>query len=91
MIPRSKFDIMKDILVEAGPRGLKNPEKIDGAYKLNIMEGTCLSFSLLQKYLTQLKDFSLIKQEMNRKFKTTDKGLEFLEHYHGLQECLKKD
>lgn len=90
MSPRSRLEIMKDILVEAAPRGEKNPEAIDGAYKFNLMGAACLSFSLLSRYLKDLMP-EFLQREEDGKFKTIEKGLEFLETYHEIQECLKKD
>lgn len=71
---RSKLDITADILTIA----TRNPKKTQIMYQAN------LSFKVLQKYLAELNDASLIcYQNGNQCYGLTDKGRQFLEEYKG--------
>jgi predicted transcriptional regulator len=82
---RGRLDIMAHILNEA----------VDGAKKTRIMYRCNLSFKQLQVYLKYLKKKGFLetmnKKEKSREsivFKTTKKGLAFLEAYQNLKELI---
>jgi predicted transcriptional regulator len=71
-IYRSKLDIIADILNVAS----RNPKKTQIMYQAN------LSFRVLQKYLVEVKDASLVCfEDETQCYALTPKGREFLENY----------
>ena len=65
-----------------------------GAIKIRIMYGASLSFSQLGDYLSFLLDANLLKvaENPNRSlYKTTKKGLRYLQCYMEIGELLKKE
>ncbi len=64
-----------------------------GTLKTQIMYGASLSFAQLNEYLSFLLDANLLKvvDNPNRSlYKTTNKGLKYLQHYMEIEELLKK-
>lgn len=81
---RGRLSIIADILDVA---------KI-GALKTRIMYGASLSFSQLSDYLSFLLDANLLKIVDNPKrslYKTTNKGLQYLQSYMEIGELMKKE
>jgi len=65
-----------------------------GAIKTRIMYGASLSFAQLSDYLSFLLDAGLLKTVETAKktiYKTTNKGLLYLQSYMEIEEMLKKD
>ena len=65
-----------------------------GAIKTRIMYGASLSFSQLNDYLSFLLDMNLLRAVENPKrtiYKTTNKGLQYLQSYMEIGELLKKE
>ena len=91
---RSKFHIMKDILIVAAPKGIENKEiedNIHGASKTYIMNACGLSFRQRNEYLSFLKDIKLLeKDKYFELYVTTEKGLAFLESFNEIQEFSTK-
>jgi predicted transcriptional regulator len=74
---RSSVEICADILIVAK----KGAKKSHIVYKAN------LNFKLLDKYLERLQDSDMIAGPMaNNLFKTTEKGLEYLNHFRELRD-----
>jgi predicted transcriptional regulator len=73
---RSSIDIVRDLLATAK----------SGIRKTRLMTAVDISHQMMNKYLHSLKGRGLIQEELHtdgaRIFKTTDKGLEFLDIYH---------
>jgi predicted transcriptional regulator len=88
MVNRGRFSIIKDILIEAAPKGEKDEDVLNGSLKTYIMGEVGLSYKQLKNYLEDLIKKNLLKEE-SRWFITTQKGLEYLEHYHKLQQLAK--
>jgi predicted transcriptional regulator len=66
---------------------------LEGALKTQVMYKANLSFAQLQQYLSLLLDLNLLElTESNKKalYKTTIKGMRFLESYKQIQELLEK-
>jgi len=81
---RSRLSIIADMLDVARR----------GALKTQIMYGASLSFSQLSDYLSFLLDANLLKivDNPNRSlYKTTKKGLQYLQSYMEIGELLKKE
>jgi len=81
---RGRLSIIADILDVA--RG--------GVLKTKIMYGASLSFSQLSDYLSCLLDANLLKVVDNPHkslYKTTKKGLQYLQSYMEIGELLKKE
>ena len=79
MVNRTRFDIMAEILSLC-----KQPQS-----KTKVMYKTNLSWKLLQKYLARLQSRGfLIVHHSPIKYVTTQKGLDFLEHWRELKELL---
>jgi predicted transcriptional regulator len=81
---RGRLSIIADILDVA---------KI-GAIKTRIMYGASLSFSQLEDYLSFLLSANLLKVVDNPRrplYKTTNKGLQYLQCYMEIGELLKKE
>lgn len=75
---RNKFDIMADVLSVASGR----------AKKTQIMYQANLSYSLLQKYLSEVRRFSFVVYERKaRCYVLTDKGKGFLQAYKEYSKC----
>jgi predicted transcriptional regulator len=81
---RSRLSIIADVLDVA--RG--------GVPKTKIMYGASLSFAQLKEYLPFLLDANLLEAVENpkkRSYKTTNKGLQYLQCYMEIGELLKKE
>ena len=77
---RNDVEISADILRVA----------MTGAKKSHIVYQTNLNFKLLDKYLELLTKNDLITSPSdNKTFKTTEKGLRYLDHFEGFQKYLK--
>jgi len=66
---------------------------LEGALKTQVMYKANLSFAQLQQYLSLLLDLKLLELTENNKkslYKTTIKGMRFLESYKQIQELLEK-
>jgi predicted transcriptional regulator len=58
--------------------------------KTQIMHKTNMSYSGMQKFLRHLLKFELLRpSDDSTKYITTEKGLEFIRRYAGLQDQLK--
>lgn len=77
---KSEFDTIAAILRVAGK----------GANKIEIMQQCNLNPLSLDKYLSALIDMGLLKVEQKSQvsYRTTDKGLQFLQTYHRLKWLL---
>jgi len=81
---RSDIDIMANILSEANT----------GTKKTRIMYRCNLSHSQLQVYLQVLRDLGFLASHSKKEgaklnyFKTTSKGLKFLDAYHALKSLM---
>ena len=81
---RSDIDIMTNILSEAN----KSTKKTRIMYRCN------LSYSQLQVYLDVLRDMGFLASHSKKEggklnyFKTTSKGLKFLDAYHALKNLM---
>ena len=75
---RSRMDIIADILSVAG----------DETKKTHIVYSANLNFARVGEYLQYLEDKGLI-ENMSRKYKTTEKGEEFLRTYQEMSERLR--
>ena len=75
---RSSLDIMARILEIA----------VNGAKKTHIVYGANLNFKLLQKYLEELERAGLILNGVQKGglIKTTEKGIQYLNHYRDLRK-----
>ncbi len=77
---RRKLDIIADILSVATV----------GARKTRIMYQANLSYNVLQKYITEIVEASLMSfQAQSRCYLTTEKGLDFLRTYKEYQKSSK--
>jgi predicted transcriptional regulator len=77
---RSRADIVGDILSITG----------EGALKTHIMYGAALSFAQLKEYLEMMLDRDLVKYSMaEREYKTTDRGLHYLQMYREAKHMLR--
>ncbi len=66
----------------------------EGALKTQIMYRANLSFAQLNEYLSLLLDLSLLETAETPErsiYKTTDKGLRYLQSYREIRELLKKE
>lgn len=59
-----------------------------GAKKTRIVYGANLNFKMLNEYITKLEEAGLITGSHNgdRLIHTTERGMEFLERFQGLEE-----
>jgi predicted transcriptional regulator len=59
-----------------------------GAKKTRIVYGANLNFKMLENYLTRLEKMGLVSRTNDKGYliRTTEKGNEFLQRFHGLQE-----
>jgi predicted transcriptional regulator len=81
---RSRLSILAEVL-DVAKRG---------AIKTRIMYGASLSFAQLSEYLSFLLDANLLEivESPNRTlYKTTNKGLLYLQSYMEIEELLKKE
>jgi predicted transcriptional regulator len=77
---RSRIDIVSQILEVAN----------GGATRTKIMYKAFLSYSQMKEYLTILTDNDLLSyDEVTRVFKTTEKGLRFLQTYNRIGDVMK--
>ena len=78
---RSNNDIINEIL-EAANGG--------GATKTKIMYQAFLSYAQLKEYLTELTESGLLNYDVDtRQFKTTEKGLRFLDTFNQISDIMK--
>ena len=66
---------------------------LEGALKTQVMYKANLSFAQLNQYLSLLLDLDLLELKKSSEravYKTTVKGMSFLESYKQIQELLKK-
>ena len=83
MTGRTKIDIMSQIL-EIANGGVST--------KIKLMSRANLSYVQLKGYLMTLSDKGLLIYDLNTNtFKTTEKGLRFLEIYNKLDEVMSKE
>ncbi len=67
---------------------------LEGVLKTQVMYKANLSFAQLNEYLTLMMDLDLLQLSRNSErnvYKTTTKGLRFLESYKKIQELLRKE
>ncbi len=77
---RSRTDIMSQIL-EAAAQG--------GTTKTKIMYRAYLSYAQLKEYLTVLIENGLLEyQPSEQKYRTSEKGLQFLKTYNKIDEMM---
>jgi predicted transcriptional regulator len=80
---RSRIDIISVILDAANGRG-------GGLMKTKIMYQAYLSHDQFKDYLTVLTESGLLNYDVyTRKFKTTEKGLRFLDTYNQMSDVMK--
>lgn len=70
MVHRDRHDIVVEILRKTSSRAYS---------KTLIMSGVGLSYAQVQKYLCKLLEEGLMEANSERSYRTTKKGLEFLE------------
>jgi predicted transcriptional regulator len=81
MTNRSRTEIMSKILKDANG---------GGATQTKIMYSVFLSYNQLKEYLMVLTQSHLLSYDLNtRTFKTTEKGLRFLEAYNQMDDMMK--
>jgi predicted transcriptional regulator len=79
---RSKIDIISDILEAAN--------KINGTNSTMIMYKAFLTYTQLKNYLQTLTEMGLLSYDKDtRTFKTTEKGLRFLNTYYRIEDAMK--
>jgi predicted transcriptional regulator len=79
---RSRDDIISDILEVASGGGI--------ATKMGIMYKTFLSHAQMKNYLTYLTQHDLIEYDVGAQiYKTTEKGLRFLDTYGQMDDMIK--
>ena len=79
---RSRDDIISDILEVASGGGI--------ATKMGIMYKTFLSHAQMKNYLTYLTQHDLIEYDVGAQiYKTTEKGLRFLDTYCHMDDMIK--
>jgi predicted transcriptional regulator len=80
---RSRIDIISHIL-ETANGGITT--------KIKLMVKTNLSYAQLKGYLMTLNDRDLLRYDLDtHTFKTTEKGLRFLEIYNKLDDILREE
>jgi predicted transcriptional regulator len=83
MTIRSRIEIISQIL-ETANGGITS--------KIKIMYEANLSYAQLKDYLMTLSDKDLISYDLDtRTFKTTEKGLRFLEIYNKLDDVMREE
>ena len=76
---RSRTDVIAMILESATKEG--------GSTKTKIMYNACLSFAQLKEYLLILSQNDLLQyEEINQVYKTTTKGIQYLDLYNNIDE-----
>jgi predicted transcriptional regulator len=81
MANRSKIEIMSKILKDANG---------GGATHTKITYGAFLSYSQVKGYLKVLTQNDLLSYDFNtRTFKTTEKGMRFIEAYNQMEDMMK--
>ena len=75
---RSRIEIISSIL-EAS---------IEGAKKSKVMHRSFVSNTQFKLYMNHLIEKNLLSVDSENKLTTTAKGIEFLEHYHTLEDML---
>ena len=81
---RSKIDIISQILETANGGS--------GATKTKIMYNAYISYLALKEYLTVLTESDLLcYDEEMQSFKTTEKGLRFLQTYNRINNIMKPE
>ena len=82
MRSRSDIDIMAEVLHAASERS--------GAGRTKIMYRAFLSYAQLKKYLPALTEPGLLSYDIDiQTFKTTEKGLRFLDTYYQIYDAIK--
>jgi predicted transcriptional regulator len=82
MTQRSRIDIIGDIL--------KAANKTNGTNRSMIMYKAFLSYTQLKNYLKTPTEMDLLSYDKDtRTFKTTEKGLKFLNTYYRTDEAIK--
>jgi predicted transcriptional regulator len=77
---RNQTDLFAEILEQC-----KQP-----TVKTHIMYKVNLSYPSTMKFLSNLQNLQLLKfDETSRKYKTTEKGLDYLKRYYELQKALE--
>ena len=78
-VRRSRVEIASEILSAA----------TEGARKTSIVHGVNLNFTRAKKYLTVLSEKGLVvvSRESAVRYKTTEKGFDFLRAYEGLRRA----
>jgi predicted transcriptional regulator len=78
---RSRIDIISQILEVANGGGVT---------KTNIMYKAFLSYAQMKEYLTVLTKTDLLSYDLDgQTFKTTEKGLRFLDIYNQMDDMIK--
>ena len=81
MTNRSRMDIISEILGAANG---------DGATKTRMMYKAYLSFAQMKEYARVLTENSLLNYDTyTQTFKTTEKGLKFLDTYNQMDDMIK--
>jgi predicted transcriptional regulator len=75
---RSRIEIISSILEAA----------IEGAKKSKVMHRSFVSNTQFKLYMNHLIEKNLLSIDSESKLTTTRKGIEFLEHYHTLENML---
>jgi predicted transcriptional regulator len=79
---RSRVEIIGQVLESA---------KGDGATKTKIIYNAFLSYAQLKEYLTILTESKLVSYDgQTHTFKTTEKGLRFLNFYNEISDVIKE-
>jgi predicted transcriptional regulator len=83
---RSRTEIVYDILQTARSDGS------DGAGKTKIMYSAFLSYAQMKDYLAVMTDNNLLQYDLGtRRFKITDRGLNFLKIYDEIDYLTEKE
>ncbi len=75
---RSRIEIISSILEVS----------IEGAKKSKVMHRSFVSNTQFKLYMNHLIEKNLLSVDSENKLTTTAKGIEFLEHYHTLEDML---
>jgi predicted transcriptional regulator len=92
MSSRSRTEIAIQILEAAnGGSGSSGGGSDDGSTKSEIMYKAFISHGQLEEYLMVLTESNLLRYDKEmRTFKTTEKGLTFLQAYNQIDQILKE-
>jgi predicted transcriptional regulator len=86
---RDRIEIMSQIL-EGAKNGRSGDDSGSGATKTQLMFNAYLGHGQLKHYLSILADGGLIQYDSSSEtFKTTEKGVRFLETYREIDEMIK--